>query len=655
MPVVTDRLAAALNGLSRAVAILRVSDWTIVYANDACERMYATSAGPRGIVGKPFMASQPTSGVENFQDVILAQFDAGRVPAVYESERVRADGQIVHVQVTVTPLADPSDGAAWVAVIEDITKQKHDERELAELNRKLGEALAGSEQRFRAINDAGVIGVVIGTGSGETLEVNEACAKMLGYARDEYLSHHISFNQITPAEWMPATLEGRRQLAEKGYAEPFRKDFFHKNGGRVPVLVTAVRLDGDHSIGLVMDLSEQQRTEQALRATEEQLRQAQKMEAVGRLAGGVAHDFNNLLSVVLSAAQMLQEESPNDERVRGDAQLIYDAARRGANLTKQLLLFSRQEVAEARVLDLNRVLVSIEDMLRRLVGEDIEIELSCDRSCPRLRADPGHVEQVLMNLVVNARDAMPAGGTIRIGTSSVSAHGAGEARRVILTVADTGSGMDEATRSHIFEPFFTTKEKGKGTGLGLSTVFGIVHDAGGTICVDTRLGSGTTFTIELPAANEENEEEANEPESVPRLAGETVLLVEDEQQVRRVARRILEGAGYRVLEAADPVEALALFERASAPVDLIITDVVMPKMNGVELIRRLRERSNSLRALCMSGYTEDETARSGLQELRVPMLQKPFTPESLRRKVREALALPIRGKTLHPARGLPTA
>lgn len=208
--------------------------------------------------------------------------------------------------------------------------------------------------------------------------------------------------------------------------------------------------------------------------------------------------------------------------------------------------------------------------------------------------------------------------------------------------------MDDATRSRIFEPFFTTKEKGKGTGLGLSTVFGIVHEAGGTISVDTRLGAGTTFTIELPCADEEPAEEAPEPESVPKFAGETLLLVEDEQQVRRVAHRILEAAGYRVLEAANPVEALALFERSTTPVDLVLSDVVMPKMNGVELIRRLREQAPALRALCISGYTEDETARSGLQELRVPVLQKPFTPESLRRKVREALSQPVRARMAHP-------
>jgi len=644
----TLRLDAALDGLSKPVAVMRLSDWVIVYANRACQRMYAPSMGAEGVVGRPFVASQTPSGIENFHSVVREQLASGRMPAIYEAERIRNDGSVVFVQVSVTPLEDPAEGELWVAVIDDVTSRKRSERELAEVNRRLEEALANSEKRFRAISDAGVVGVVVVGSAGEIVDVNQACAEMLGYSREEYLSRQVSFAQITPAEWMPVTLEGKRKLAEQGYAEPFRKEFVHRDGRRVPVLVTAVRLDDDHSIGLVVDLSEQQRAQQALRATEEQLRQAQKMEAVGRLAGGVAHDFNNLLSVVLSAAQMLQEEAPHDAQVRADAQLIYDAARRGANLTKQLLLFSRQEVAEARVIDLNQSLRAIDDMLRRLVGEDVDIELTCESIPVRVKADPGHIEQVLMNLAVNARDAMPAGGTIRIGTRSLGPATPGGRRRVVLTVADTGAGMDDATRSRIFEPFFTTKEKGKGTGLGLSTVFGIVHEAGGTISVETRLGAGTTFTVELPCADEEKVEDAPEPESVPKLAGETLLLVEDEQQVRRVARRILEGAGYRVLEAADPVEALALFDLAPAPVDLVITDVVMPKMNGVELIRRLRERGPGLRALCMSGYTEDETARSGLQELRVPMLQKPFTPDSLRRKVREALAQPVRARTAHP-------
>jgi two-component system cell cycle sensor histidine kinase/response regulator CckA len=644
----TARLDLALGALSQPVAIMRVSDWVIVYANPACERMYAASAGPTGIVGQPFVASQTPSGIENFQSIVLEQLASGRLPAIYDAERIRNDGSVVFVRVTVTPFDDPVEGTLWVAVIDDVTARKRDELALEEVNHRLAEALANSEKRFRAISDAGVVGVVVSSAAGEVVDVNEACAKMFGYSREEYLSRRVSFIQITPDEWMPVTLESRDKLATKGYAEPFRKEFTHRDGSRVPVLVTAVKFDDAHSIALVVDLSEQQRTQQALRATEEQLRQAQKMEAVGRLAGGVAHDFNNLLSVVLSAAQMLQEEAPHDQQVRADAQLIYDAARRGANLTKQLLLFSRQEVAEARVLDLNQSLRTIDDMLRRLVGEDIDVELDCDNAPVRVKADPGHVEQVLMNLAVNARDAMPAGGTIRIATRSLPPRSPGGRRRVVLTVTDTGSGMDEATRSRIFEPFFTTKERGKGTGLGLSTVFGIVHEAGGTISVETRLGAGTTFTIELPCADEEKLEEAPEPEAVPKFAGETLLLVEDEQQVRRVARRILEGAGYRVLEAADPVEALALFERSTTPVDLVLADVVMPKMNGVELIRRLRDQAPALRALCMSGYTEDETARSGLQELRVPMLQKPFTPESLKRKVREALVQPVRARTAHP-------
>ena len=634
-PKRSERLGVALDRLPKAVAIVRVSDWVIVYANQRCQRMYASSAGPEGIVGKPFTASRTASGVEDFQTVIAAQLATGAEEAVYESSRQRADGEVVYIRVTVTPIDDPVDGPCWVATVEDVTAVKDAEVALANVNRELAAALSGSEGRFQAISDAGIIGVVVAR-DGKVLEVNEACTRLLGYSRDDFVSGRVSFSRITPPEWESITAEAIAQMQQKGYAAPYRKELLHKDGRRVPVVIAVVSLEDGQALGLIIDLTDLRKAENALRSTEEQLRQAQKMEAVGRLAGGVAHDFNNLLSIILSGAEMLKEDHPQNAGVCGDADAILDAAHRGANLTRQLLLFSRQELLEAKVFDVNEVLGRLQHLLERLVGEDVELSTACARGLGMIKADPGHMEQVVMNLVVNARDAMPLGGTIRIAT----AHGRmpNGSPAVVLSVRDTGSGMDAATRSRIFEPFFTTKERGKGTGLGLSTVLGIVAEAGGSIAVDSVPGGGTTFSITLPTALPVEEPPSVRPVSLaPARATETLLLVEDELQVRNLARRILAREGYRIVEADGPRQALALVEGPAAGIDLLITDVVMPKMNGVELIRELQAKCPRLRTLCMSGYTEDETARRGLRELKVPFLQKPFTPDTLRQKVREAL------------------
>jgi CheY-like chemotaxis protein len=369
------------------------------------------------------------------------------------------------------------------------------------------------------------------------------------------------------------------------------------------------------------------------------------MDAVGRLAGGVAHDFNNLLSVILSYAEILLGDLKPLEPMRDEVEQIRRAAGRAADLTRQLLTFSRQQVVEPKVVDLNEVLVNMDKMLQRIIGKDVEMLLLCGRSLGRVRADPGSIEQVIMNLAVNARDAMPTGGKLTMETANVmineqsaSEHlGTSPGPHVMLAVTDTGMGMDRATQARIFEPFFTTKDKGKGTGLGLSTVFGIVQQSGGSIWVYSEPGKGTSFKVYFPRVDEAPDElRAQQPPRTLR-GNETVLLVEDDEQVRAVAGGILRRHGYRVFDAKNGGEAMLFCEMHTDSIHLLISDVVMPHMSGPELARRLVVARPDMVVLCMSGYTDDSVFRHGVMDSDIAYLQKPITPESLTRKVREVL------------------
>ncbi|MDB5220149.1 MAG: two-component hybrid sensor and regulator [Myxococcaceae bacterium] len=380
---------------------------------------------------------------------------------------------------------------------------------------------------------------------------------------------------------------------------------------------------------------------------EGQLRQAQKMEAVGRLAGGVAHDFNNVLSVILSYADLMLDTLGRDDPMRDDVDEIRKAGNRAADLTRQLLMFSRQQMLEPKVLDLNDVLSRMDKMLQRILGEDVELVFVAGLGLGRLRADPSSVEQVVMNLVVNARDAMPTGGKLTIETANVDLDeefvrhhvDAKAGPYVMLAVSDTGIGMDAATRSRIFEPFFTTKPVDKGTGLGLSTVFGIAQQSGGCVYVYSEPGRGTSFKIYLPRVDREIDvDKARVAVAVPvRRGTETILLVDDDEQVRLVARGILRKNGYHVIDAKHAGEALLVCEQHVGTIHLLLTDVVMPQMSGPELAKRLAGSRPGMRVMCMSGYTDDSIVRHGILETEIAYLQKPITPESLTRKVREVL------------------
>lgn len=443
---------------------------------------------------------------------------------------------------------------------------------------------------MRSVVDHAPVGIVVFAADGSVLETNPAFQQLLGSN-----AAALGLAELSP---------GEHQL---------RRD----DGSMVWVALTVSRVEG-WTIATVLDVS-------ARRRVEEQLRQSQKMDALGQLAGGVAHDFNNLLTAISANAELMTFELDENCSAREELEEIRRTVRRGADLTRQLLAFSRPDsTGRAEALDLNEVVRSAEKMLRRVIGEHIWLETKLDAQDPLVRADKGQMEQVLVNLVVNARDAMPQGGLITIETTR-GADG------VSLLVRDTGHGMDESTRSRMFEPFFTTKPSGKGTGLGLATVYGIVRQSGGRIEVASAVGEGTTFAIRLPGSRTAAVAPAvAAPSRALPMGTETVLLVEDEAPVRTSIRRALERQGYTVLDAAHGLDAVAAFERADH-VDLLLSDVVMPQLGGRPLVERLRRSNPHLPALLMSGYSQDDP-----DDL-LPLIQKPFDMTALVERVRAVL------------------
>ncbi|HET7791699.1 MAG TPA: ATP-binding protein [Gemmatimonadales bacterium] len=472
----------------------------------------------------------------------------------------------------------------------------------------------------------------------EFLDANEAALRRYGYSREEFLS--LTADDIRPAEEIE---HFRARIAEPREGVVDAGTFRHRarDGSVFEVRVSSQDVThGGRRARVVVAVDSSERN-----SLEAQLRHAQKMEAVGRLAGGVAHDFNNILTAISGYSQLLMEDlGPSDPR-RQDAAEIQKAASRAAALTRQLLAFSRRQVLQPRVLDPNHLISEMEQFLRRLIGEDVELVVDLDSAVGTVRADPGQLEQVIMNLAVNARDAMPGGGRLTISTAAArlkrapaSRGGGCRGECVRITVRDTGHGMSPEIRAHIFEPFFTTKEKGQGTGLGLSTVDGIVEQSGGYIEVETRLGQGTAFHLYFPRQSGDAERRPALPPAVPRTGSATILLVEDEAAVRDVASEALRRRGYRVIEAEGAAAAATLAQRTAEPIHLLLTDVVLADQSGRILADQVVRTRPDTRVLFMSGYTDDAVLQRGVLGTGVAYLQKPFTPDVLVARIQEVLA-----------------
>ena len=609
-------IAATLEGV--------ITDW-----NAGAERMLGYSRAE--MIGKPLSLITP----QELQDEPLdsqAKLLTGVSGVRLESVRIRKDGRRIQVAIAVSPIVNQEGRmVGGSAILRDITDRKFME-----------DALRRSEASYRSFVQNAPFGILRTTPDGRILQANPAMVQMLGCAaEDELLGLDMAEDVYSRPEGRP---EGTAWAgnSKRNSTQGIELEWRRKDGSTFTARCdTHVVLDGEGFLEFletfVEDVTER-------REMELQLRQRQKMEAIGLLAGGIAHDFNNLLGVISGYAELLSERTATDGKLHGSVEQIQKAASRASSLTRQLLVFSRQQVLETKVLDLNLIVADMARMLPRLLCEDIQVQVALEPVAGAVKADQGQIEQVIMNLAVNARDAMPGGGTLEIRTRR-AAYDVELAQKypsmapgeyVALVVSDTGMGMDKRVQAHIFEPFFTTKERGRGTGLGLATVYGFVKQIGGYIWVESEPGHGSIFAIYLPITTEVAPSEAPAAAATAPGAGSgTILLVEDEESLRTLTRNILEESGYVVLEASDGARALEIAREHSSPIDLLLTDMVMPGMDGRAVAERVLQFYPEIKVAYMSGYTGMTTREAA--NFNGVLIAKPFTRNVLLQKLREAL------------------
>ncbi len=585
------------------------------------------------LVGRPISMILTPEGQRATDTRLQAMHTGHDVPLFYEIEIVRKDGGRVLVEISSTSVRRGGRTIGRLAVARDVTQRKAADT-----------ALRDSEERFRATFEQAATGMGHTTLEGRHVRVNQRLCDIVGYTREEMLAR--TFQDITHPDDLDLDLVAMRQLIANEIPTLSReKRFIHKDGSTVWVDLTVSTMreasgEPKYFLAVIQDIT-------ARKQLEGELLHAQRMEGVGQLAGGIAHDFNNLLTVIGGRSQLALAALPGDHPLRRDLELIRTTAQRAAALTRQLLAFSRKQVLQPRVVNPGDLVRGSTNLLKRLIGEDIDLVFVPAPDVGRVRVDPGQLEQVIVNLAVNSRDAMPMGGRLTIETSNVTLDPAYAARHVgvtpgryvMLAVSDSGEGMDAATRARIFEPFFTTKGPGKGTGLGLATVYGIVKQSGGHVRVYSEVGAGTVFRIYLPRTDAVVEAQESDDVAIPRGI-ETVLLVEDEEDVRDVAREVLEQLGYQVLEATSADDAILIAQRHMGIINLLLTDVVMPRMSGRVLAEMIAAERAETKVLFMSGYTDDAIVRHGVLEAGTQFLEKPFTPQALAFKIRAVLDRP---------------
>jgi two-component system cell cycle sensor histidine kinase/response regulator CckA len=630
------RRFASIVACSDDAIIGKTLEGTITSWNAGAERIYGYSAAE--IIGKPVSMLVPINRADEIPN-ILECLKRDEIVDHFETVRVRKDGKEIQVELTVSPIRDAMERIVGASTIgRDISERKQREKDLNRLA-----ALVENS------NDA-IIGKTL---DGIITNWNVSAQRIYGYSASEIVGKSISI-LFSPDQYAEITemMEKIRRGESVENADTIR---LRQDGKKIHVALALSPIKDSN--GQVVGVSAVARDITESKLLEEMLRQAQKMEAVGRLAGGVAHDFNNLLGVILGYSELFLGRVCLTDLQRKDIEEIQKAGERGALLTRQLLAFSRKQVLQPKVLNLNTVVAGTEKLLQRLLGESIELRVVMNPALGRVKADSGQLEQILMNLAVNSRDAMPTGGQLTIETSNAELDERYAAQHastlpgayVMLAVTDTGCGMDANTKAHIFEPFFTTKEFGKGTGLGLATVYGIVKQSGGSVWVYTEPGIGTTFKIYLPRVDQfpDYEPPMDTIEKVDR-GSQTILIVEDDADLLQVTCRSLEEFGYAILAARSPAEAIHISENHSGAIHLMVTDVIMPGMSGDKLASHLSRLRPEMKVLFVSGYTDETIVHHGVLEPGLAFLQKPISPRALAQKVSQVLAaaLPFAAATI---------